>query len=320
MLAALMLIAAISGCSQDDKPPAGQVVAKVNDTEITVHQLNQLLQRMPGVTEANQASARREALRRLVDSELLQQQAVAAKLDRKPEVLQALQASRTDVLAGAYLQTVLARIEAPSDEECARFYRERPELFAQRKVARLSEIVLNGRSLPIEELNRFLAGARSVDDVRNWLSQRNATPVATAASTRSSDQLPIDAARLMATIKAGQFFAYPNGANVTIAQVESVTAAPLSEAAARPAIRNFLLQQRRNEAGKQEVERLRAMARIDETLAGDAPAAPAASVPVPTSTPAPAGAESAPPPAAAGGERPPGASDASIERGIKGLR
>lgn len=293
---------ALAACG-DKSTKATQVAVKVNGSEITVHQVNQMLQRLPGMNEQLAARARQEVTQRLVDSELLRQQAVNTKLDRLPEVVQAIEAARTEILAQAYLQKVAAKEQAPTDEEVAKFYAAKPELFNQRKVFRVTEILLPGRPAFYDDLVKFLDSAKGPDEVRNWLKARG-VEAASALSVRSTDQFPMETLSAVVKLKERDFVTYASGQNLAIGYIESATPAPLPENAAKPLIRNFLNQQRRNEAMRKEVERLRAMAKIENLAAKDDGA---------LKTPQPTPATNAP-------VTPAESEKAAIERGMKGLK
>jgi len=134
MLALALSLTLLGGCADKaaEKPAPSQVLARVNDTEITVHQLNYLARSQPGgkVDEAT----RQKLLEQLVDQEVLVQQAVSQKLDREPNVLQALEAARRQILAQAAAEKVLAVNTTPSSAAMDQFYREHPALFAERKI------------------------------------------------------------------------------------------------------------------------------------------------------------------------------------------
>src|SRR5512139_2955755 len=105
----LLIAALVVGCG-DKKDEAAttekgatQVAAKVNGTELTVHQINYALQRMPNLDKGQTKAASLEVVRKLVDQEVLLQKALADKLDRDPTVVQALDAARRQILAEAYM-------------------------------------------------------------------------------------------------------------------------------------------------------------------------------------------------------------------------
>lgn len=101
--AAVLASLGLAACSGGDKDkPASQVAAKVNKEEISVHQINYLLQRQPGLKPEQAESASKTALERLIDQELAVQKAEELKLDRDPRVVQALDAARREILSRFY--------------------------------------------------------------------------------------------------------------------------------------------------------------------------------------------------------------------------
>ena len=96
----------LAGCGDKKDKPASQVAAKVNKGEISVHQINYVLQRQPGLKQEQAEEASKTALEKLIDQELAVQRATEMKLDRDPRVVQAIEAARRDILARFYLEKV----------------------------------------------------------------------------------------------------------------------------------------------------------------------------------------------------------------------
>lgn len=61
-----------AGCGDKSKPEgkASQAAARVNDTEITVHQINQVLERQQGLKPEQADAASRQVLEGLIDQQL----------------------------------------------------------------------------------------------------------------------------------------------------------------------------------------------------------------------------------------------------------
>ncbi|HLO95745.1 MAG TPA: EpsD family peptidyl-prolyl cis-trans isomerase, partial [Burkholderiaceae bacterium] len=122
------------------KGDATQTAAKVNKEEITVHQINQLLQRQPGLGEKQADAMSRQLLERLIDQELSVQKAQDLKLDRDPRVVQQIEAAKREILARAYAERIGESVSKPSADEIAKFYNEKPALFKERRVYSLQEM------------------------------------------------------------------------------------------------------------------------------------------------------------------------------------
>ena len=97
---------------------------------------------MPALASPEAApKIRREILDKLVDQELAVEQAVEKKLDRSPEVLMAIENARREILARAYVEQITASMPKPTVDEAKKYYAENPQLFAERRIYNIQEIV-----------------------------------------------------------------------------------------------------------------------------------------------------------------------------------
>ena len=117
----LLIAALIVGCGDKKdgaatgEKAATQVVARVNGTELTTHQVNYALQRVPNLDKDQTKAASLQVVRNLVNQEVIAQKALSDKLDRDPAVVQALDAARRQILAEAYMSRKLGEPAVPSD-------------------------------------------------------------------------------------------------------------------------------------------------------------------------------------------------------------
>lgn len=327
-LVALLALSVLSGCGGKDKADSKaktQVVAKVNDSEITVHQINFALQRMgPQQNEAQAKEASKQALRALVEQEMLYQKALETKLDRDPQVVQALEFSRRQYLAQAYLARQVKPAK-PDDADVKAYYKQHPELFEQRRVYRTQELLATTNAAQQAELQReFEKGVKSLTDLAQWFKARN-IPFKAANSVRAPEQMPPDFMSRIAKLKDGQIgLLMTSGGSLVIHMLGSQVQA-VSEAQAKPLIAQFLAKQKNIELASAEIKKVRDATKI--AYLGDyvdlgketavAQAQPAAPAPVSEKV-AEKPIEKAPPsPSVKTVEKP---IDKAIERGLTGLK
>ena len=256
-LAAVSLL--LAGCNEPatEKPAAPtQVVAKVNGSELSVHQLNQLLDKTQGLSAEQVQDARKRMLQTLIDQQLLMDQAVEEKLDRSPDVLLALEKARREVLSRAYLEKAAATAEAPSEQEIDSFYDRNPNLFALRNLYHYRELLLPAQTANFAELAEALRGATSLQAARELLAARGVEPRLNQGQ-RGAEQSPPELLERLAMAKPGELLVVDNNLGLSLLEITRIEPAPLQREQARPIIANLLLGQRRNQAMAQTVGKLR---------------------------------------------------------------
>jgi EpsD family peptidyl-prolyl cis-trans isomerase len=281
LTALLVVLALVGGCGkkQDDAKakPATQVAAKVNDDEITVHQVNNVLARSQNIAPEAATQAKREILNRLIDQHLAKQQAIGKKLDRSPNIMQAIDAARSEILARAYLEKITAAQPKPTAEEVKKYYAEHPELFAQRRIFSIEEIVVVPQEGIATRLRERVAKARSMKEIAEWLNSQGAKFAANRA-VRAAEQIPLDMLGRLQTMKDGETRLIEVEGRLNVLRIVETKQAPVDEATATPQIERFLFNQRSRETIDKEMKQLKQQAKIDYfgEFASDAAAAEAA--------------------------------------------
>jgi len=248
----VMLVLPTASCEKAvAERPAAHPVAKVNGTEISIHEVR-----------AGSAGAAAQALEKVIDRELLVQKALAAKLDRDPQVVQTIENARRQLLAQAYLERAASAASGSTRDEVRAFYEENPALFAERRIYRLRELAVSAPAEMIDVLRAEAAKAAGLDDVAAWLRSRNAK-YSLDSLTQPAEQLPLAYLPQLARMKAGEIavFATPLGASVI--QLAHAEDAALTEQQAAPLIEQFLAGRKRLETAAAEVKRLREVATIE---------------------------------------------------------
>lgn len=312
-----------------DSKDATQVAAKVNDTELTVHQVNHALQRIPNLDPAQSKAASLQIVRNLVEQELLAQKAIEEKLDRDPAVVQALDATRRQILAEAYMNRKLGTPGEPTDAEITEYFKSHPELFENRKVYRLQELAIRAPQDQHEKIRTKLAESRTLDDFSAWLKAEG-IPAQASQGVKPAEQLPMELLPRLANMPVGQAIVVNAPEALMIVVLAGSQAQPVTLEQARPAIIRAIQTEARQKAAKAELDALKAAAKIEYkgefVDAGKEPAKPAGSAPA-EGAKAPAAsapAATAPAPGAPAATAPPSdAADAdaeAISKGISGLK
>lgn len=259
---ALMLV--MAGCSKHEESAKGstQVVAKVNGDEITVHQLNFALSKAGKIDQAQLKPASEKVLQQMVDIELLKQKAIEAKLDRDPNVLQVLEATKQQLLAQAYMQKVAAKQSAPSGDDIKKFYDTHPELFSERNVYVIQEFVVKDGNQHASEIEAGISAAKTADDLGKWLKDNNYVFNANA-SRKAAEQLPLDLLKKLNTLKAGDTLIVKGPDALVLLFLAKVDRQPVDVEKAKPVIQQYLVNSGQQTLIKNEVAALRKEAKVE---------------------------------------------------------
>lgn len=285
---------------------ATQVAAQVDSEEISVHQINEALSRAKpaNVTPEAIKAMSREVLEKLIDQQLAVSQATETKLDRSPEVISQLEAARRDILARAYVQKIAGALSKPAPEELKKYYAEHPQLFSERRVYNIQELIVPVSAGVLKDLQGFASANQPMEATANWLKSKG-IKFGGGSATRAAEQIPLELLTKLHPLKDGQSLMVQSAQNITLIRIASSQLAPITEAVALRSIEQFLTNQRASEAVAANIKLLRGNAKIAYMgeFAKDADAAPVAVV--------------APPAAAASAEANP---LLSIEKGVAGLK
>ena len=269
----ILLATTITACDNKDKESTEaskantQVVAKVNGDEISIHQINFQLGRLTQqnqaqLNEAQNKEAAKQILARLVDQQLLIQQAVESKLDRNPNVLQALEASKKEILAQAYLEELMSKAEKPSTDKITAFYNENPELFEKRRVFRLQELIVEVDQAKHAEISSAIAGMKGINDIANWLKTKN-YPFNANSNVRAAEQLPLALLKKIQPLKDGEFVAVPAGKSLNIVHIAASQSKPITREKASPIIEQYFMNQNKATVAKLAMADLNKKAKVE---------------------------------------------------------
>ncbi len=291
LIALAASVALLAACGDKKEKGASQTAAKVNKAEVTVHQINFVLQQQRNIRPEQADAASKQILERLIDQELALQKADDLKLDRDPRVVQQMEAAKREIIARAYLEKVGEGATKPTPEEIKKYYDEKPALFKERRIYSIQEISIEAKAEQVADLRQRLTAAKNINEFVEYL-KANDFKFAGNQAVRAAEQLPLASLDAFAKMQDGQAVLNqgPNGVQVVV--LAGSRSQPVSEEQARPAIEQFLLNDRKRKLIEDDVKKLRTDAKI-EYVGKFAEGTPGAGAPATAAPSAPAAAPAA---------------------------
>ena len=259
MVAFLLMV----GCgTETNSTSKTQVAAKVNNEEITVHQLNQVLMSMGNrANHLDQDKVMTSVLDNLINQSILVQEAKKAKLDRDPVVMQAIEAAKRKVLTDAYLQRSATQPPVVSDNQISAYYSSNPELFADRKLFRYQQLTLssegNDQALLVEKVKQI----ETMSEYTDWLSEQG-VDYKVILNAKTSESIPAALLKPLSVLKKGDVGFLKMTDGLLVIELIDIVEQPVSLEFASQAIENHLTTQLQKEQLQQKIAALRSQSTI----------------------------------------------------------
>jgi peptidyl-prolyl cis-trans isomerase C len=259
-IAILVCSTLVVGCGgdKDEKKAPSQVLAKVNDKEITVLQLNYLLARQPKADN----ETKQMLLNNLVEQELLVQQAETLKLDRNPDVLQSVEFAKRQVLAQSAIEKLIGQRSESTPADVSKFYQEHKNIFADRHIFDIDVFLVKATDMT-NSANLALETSGNGATTKQILEKDNIKFKQTQAK-RAAEEMPEVVLVKLMEIKPGDIVKVPdNNGNLVLMQLINKTEAPISEADAEKSIRQLLANTKIQNDAKNKIDNLKTTAKIE---------------------------------------------------------
>lgn len=238
---------ALTACDNNvDKKPSTQIVAKVNDVEITMHQVNRAVKGAQKVTAENVQSIRREALEKLIDQQIIVEKAKKENLDRTPDVIMAIEQAKKDILAKAYIQKLVLNSTKTKSQEIKDYFNENPALFSERRIFNFEDIGFTQDAAIMPELRAQIAQQKPMAEIATWLRDKG-VKYSGGTYLRPAEQIPLSILPRMQYAKPGEILLVEMDNAVHLIHVIKYEASPIDLAAATPFIKSYFI----NTQGKQ---------------------------------------------------------------------
>jgi peptidyl-prolyl cis-trans isomerase C len=255
----VLVVAALAACGGGKSGQASQVVAKVDDNEITVSQLSEALAAR-GVEPAAPQVAR-QAVDALINEQLLVKSAIDNKLDRDPAVVQALEHTRRQVLARAYVERMVFPREEIGAAQQIEYYKKHPALFENRKVFQVMVYTVKDGDVAAA-VRTELAGTHSIEDVTRVLDAHSIQHDEQSL-TRGAEQLPLEDLPKFTAARVGELvIMQAHEGRLPMMLITGIQDSPITVDRAQPIIQQYLVNTRNAQALEEHLKQARAAAKI----------------------------------------------------------
>lgn len=253
---AIVLAFIVSSC---ERKPEGQTVAVVNNDEITAADLNaELASQNLSATGATK-EARNEALQRLINRRLLEQQARTDGLDKSPEFLNQQRRQTENLLINMFVSKHVNTAQVPTPAEISQFEASHPQMFGKREIWTLQQIIY-----PLQKnaaVNAKITAANTLDEVAQALT---AAGVQFTRATRQVDTavFPLGIYNQIIALKPGEPFVAPGPDKAAASAISARQPAPLPDDKARQLALNGLRREQVDKFVSDRVKSLQTSAKI----------------------------------------------------------
>lgn len=242
---------------------ATQLAVKVNDGEVSVHQL-EISARGPLLNAPPERAVEvtRQVLDGLVDQELAAQAARTDGLDSDPKVVQQLELAKREVLARAWQDKLTQAVTDPASDQVDQFYAANSALFAERRIYSLQEHNVELPHDKVQALKQRLEAATTAAQATEAV-RADGQKVITQNFNAQAEEIPLLVLRKLAMLKPGQTLVIPREGGLKAMTIVDAVAMPIERNTARRRIVSYLANERRMEVIAASMKQMRAQARIE---------------------------------------------------------
>lgn len=256
IVAVALTLVTTSGCS---KKPGGQVVAVVNDEEVTRQELQAEAKTAQIPATADKQAAMSSILQRVIDRNLLATYAREQGLDRGPEYVARRRLMEQGLLAEIGLRKLAGAQSDPTPAEVQAFVAANPTLFAQRQQLTLDQVQFPtladaGKLKAISALPTIDAVVQRLN--AEGISFTRGTPVLDTATLEPS------VARQITVLRNGEVFDISTGGQTFVSAITARSSAAAQQATWSAVAADAIKRQRLMKSVEASMVKLRKDAKI----------------------------------------------------------
>lgn len=256
VLLATMLL--VISCHQEDAHPS-QVIARVDGVEITAHQLNNESQY--NLTN-NINKKNNEIIEDLINRQLLVNQSIKVNINRRPEVVQAIENAKARIYANAYLEELLSK--APLDEKkiIEDIKSQHQDVFLSHKTYKVETIKISN-ALSLQLLDKIMFTLKTFDEIKQLLIDENLNHTITVTEIPAEDMQVDFYKKYDHKLQPNHFLFKANNSDVEILGIKEINDSPISEYKYKKLLSEKLHSEIHSITFNQEIRRLRSVSNIE---------------------------------------------------------
>jgi EpsD family peptidyl-prolyl cis-trans isomerase len=261
---AVAVAVTLVGCKGNNAASApSQVVVKVDDAEISVHQLNAVLLRLPSLTADELEQKKAEVIDTMIDQQITANQAIKLKLDRTPDALILLEAARDQMLSQLYLAEYAQQLPRPLPADVQKYYREHAYAYGARKEYVLLQLTIPAASEEAKSKWASQKDGRALVDMGTSLRADN-VPHQLSVLRIASDAMSAELASALSTQDVGAIVPDPvRDADLRVYEVKQIKEMSLDFADVKTAIEQKLYSDKVTASVPDQLKRLRQTAKVE---------------------------------------------------------
>ena len=270
----------LAGCH---KKPEGQVVATVNGEEITQQELQAEAQAANVPPSADKKQVFPVVLQQVIARKLLDQAAAKKGMDKNADYLVQKKRAGELLLAQMYARQQMQTLSVPTQSDVSQFIAQNPSLFAQRERYTVDQI----RFAKPDDASKLkpLATAKTMDQVASVLTQQG-IKFERGSTVFDSGSVPPEVMKRILALPPTEPFITPQGGVFTANLITGKSAIAVPAADQQAMATNLVRRQNSEKAISQQLDALKASAKIQYQPGFAPPAGSAAGGMDPASAPA----------------------------------
>ena len=255
-----LLCLTLAACSDNKSEIEAAVV--VNGESLSAAEVKMKLKQYDHLPAERKSFVEQTVLKSLVDTELMRQAALEEGIDKNEIIRARMDNSIRLILAEAYLEKKATEFARPSEAEVKAYFDQHPELYAERKIFELEELMVQLSPGEAAEVKEKLGDGKNHNEFVAWLAQKkivnNSQPVSAAAEDVREDIL----GRLK-NAKADDVITLEEKDQLSVIRVKAVHDQPLPFEQAKPMIEEKIYKQRRIAGTDTLIKQLRDKAKVE---------------------------------------------------------